>query len=140
MPPLERKSKEERREDILNVVMAVFAEQGLHGALTEEIAKLAGISQPYVFRLFGTKKQLFVAVVARWFAQILELMQHAAEGQRPLCGSCHQKAATQHRSTQMLSYAAVICSADSSTNTRPPEFANPTGFDARKGRPSSRRS
>jgi AcrR family transcriptional regulator len=78
----ERKSKEERREEILDVAMAVFAEQGLHGASTEEIARLAGISQPYVFRLFGTKKDLYLAVVARCFRRTLELMQHAAEGRR----------------------------------------------------------
>src|SRR5436305_4978456 len=78
----ERKSKEERREEILDVAVAVFAEKGLHGASTDEIAKLAGISQPYVFRLFGTKKELYLAVVARCFRRTLELMQAAAEGQR----------------------------------------------------------
>ena len=78
----ERKSKEERREEILDAAMAVFAEKGLHGASTEEIARLAGISQPYVFRLFGTKKQLYLAVVARCFRRTLELMQRAAEGTR----------------------------------------------------------
>ena len=78
----ERKSKEERREEILDAAMAVFAEQGLHGASTEEIARLAGISQPYVFRLFGTKKELYIAVVARCFRQTLEMFQRAAEGKR----------------------------------------------------------
>jgi AcrR family transcriptional regulator len=78
----ERKSKEERREEILDVAMAVFAEKGLHAASTEEIARLAGISQPYVFRLFGTKKELYMAVVARCFRQTLGLMQQAAEGKR----------------------------------------------------------
>ena len=78
----ERKSKEERREEILDAAMAVFAEKGVHGASTEEIAKLAGISQPYVFRLFGTKKELYMAVVARCFRRTLELMQRAAEGKR----------------------------------------------------------
>jgi|SRR5581483_4973405 len=78
----ERKSKEERREEILDVAMAVFAEKGLHAGSTEEIARLAGISQPYVFRLFGTKKQLYIAVVARCFRQTLEYMQRAAEGKR----------------------------------------------------------
>ncbi|HEY2327779.1 MAG TPA: TetR/AcrR family transcriptional regulator [Gaiellaceae bacterium] len=78
----ERKSKEERREDVLDAAFAVFAEQGLHGASTEEIAKLAGISQPYVFRLFGTKKELYVAVVVRCFRQTLEVFQRAAEGTR----------------------------------------------------------
>jgi AcrR family transcriptional regulator len=78
----ERKSKEQRRDEILDVATAVFAENGLHGASTEQIAKLAGISQPYVFRLFGTKKQLYLAVVARGFRQTLERMQQAAEGKR----------------------------------------------------------
>ncbi|HEU5362019.1 MAG TPA: TetR/AcrR family transcriptional regulator [Gaiellaceae bacterium] len=78
----ERKTKEERREEILDAALGVFAEHGLHGASTEEIAKGAGISQPYVFRLFGTKKDLYLAVVARCFRQTLELMQRAAEGKR----------------------------------------------------------
>jgi AcrR family transcriptional regulator len=78
----ERKSKEARREEILDAALGVFAEHGLHGASTEEIARRAGISQPYVFRLFGTKKELYLAVVARCFRQTLELMQRAAEGKR----------------------------------------------------------
>jgi len=78
----ERKSKEERREEILDAALEVFADQGLHGASTEEIARRAGISQPYVFRLFGTKKELYVAGVARCFRQTLALMQEAAEGKR----------------------------------------------------------
>jgi AcrR family transcriptional regulator len=78
----ERKSKEERREEILDAALPVFAEQGLHGASTEEIARNAGISQPYVFRLFGTKKGLYLALVVRCFRQTLELMQRAAEGKR----------------------------------------------------------
>jgi AcrR family transcriptional regulator len=76
----ERKTKEARREDILDAALGVFAEQGLHGASTDEIARRAGISQPYVFRLFGTKKELYLALVARCFRQTLELMQRAAEG------------------------------------------------------------
>jgi AcrR family transcriptional regulator len=78
----ERKSKEERREEILDAALGVFAEHGLHGASTEEIARRAGISQPYVFRLFGTKRDLYLAGVARCFRQTLELMQRAAEGKR----------------------------------------------------------
>jgi AcrR family transcriptional regulator len=78
----ERKTKEERREEILDAAVGEFAEQGLHGASTDEIARLAGISQPYVFRLFGTKKELYLAVVARCFRQTLEIFQRAAEGKR----------------------------------------------------------
>src|SRR3982750_3029665 len=78
----ERKSKEERREEIFDAALVVFAEQGLHGASTDEIARRAGISQPYVFRLFGTKKELYKAVIARCFRETLETFQRAAGGGR----------------------------------------------------------
>jgi AcrR family transcriptional regulator len=78
----ERKSKDVRREEILDAALLEFAEGGLHGASTEDIARRAGISQPYVFRLFGTKKELFRAVVARCFRETLEMFQRAAEGLR----------------------------------------------------------
>jgi len=78
----ERKTKEARREEILDAALEEFAARGLHGASTEDIARRAGISQPYVFRLFGTKKELFKAVVARCFRQTLETFQRAAEGKR----------------------------------------------------------
>ncbi len=77
-----RKTKEVRREEILDAALVVFAEQGLQAASTDEIARRAGISQPYVFRLFGTKKELFSAVVARCFRQTLGIFQQAAEGKR----------------------------------------------------------
>src|SRR5881296_3888601 len=77
----ERKSAEERREEILEAAMFEFSERGLH-ASTEDIAKRAGISQPYIFRLFGSKKDLFKATVARCFRETLETFQRAAEGKR----------------------------------------------------------
>src|SRR5262249_29907892 len=77
-----RKSQAERREEILEAALLEFAEHGYHGGSTEGIARRAGISQPYVFRLFGTKQELFKAVVARCFRQTLELFQGAAEGKR----------------------------------------------------------
>jgi AcrR family transcriptional regulator len=78
----ERKSKEVRREEILDAALQEFAERGFHAASTEDIARRAGISQPYVFRLFGTKKELFRIVVARCFRETLEMFQRAAEGLR----------------------------------------------------------
>src|SRR5215468_12558489 len=82
MVVIERKTKEERREDILDAALIEFADKGIHGASTEDVAKRAGISQPYVFRLFGTKRELFKAVEARCFRQTLEIFQRAAEGLR----------------------------------------------------------
>jgi AcrR family transcriptional regulator len=82
MATVTRQSAEERREAVLDAAQIEFAARGLHGASTEEIAKRAGISQPYVFRLFGTKKELFKATVARCLRETLETFQRAAEGKR----------------------------------------------------------
>src|SRR5436309_13849862 len=78
----QRKSAEERREAVLAAALEEFAAHGLSGASTEAIAAKAGISQPYVFRLFGTKKDLFTAVINRCFRETLDLFQRAAEGER----------------------------------------------------------
>ena len=78
----QRKTAEERREAVLDAAVDEFAARGLFGASTEAIAAQAGISQPYVFRLFGTKKELFEAVVARCFRETLEVFQRAAEAKR----------------------------------------------------------
>jgi AcrR family transcriptional regulator len=72
----------ERKDDILDAALVVFAERGFEGASTEDIARRAGISQPYIFRLFGTKKNLFEATINRCFRETLELFQRAAEGLR----------------------------------------------------------
>jgi AcrR family transcriptional regulator len=77
-----RKTADERREAVLAAALVEFADRGLVGASTEAIAAAAGISQPYVFRLFGTKKELIKAVIARCFRQTLETFQRAAEGKR----------------------------------------------------------
>jgi AcrR family transcriptional regulator len=77
-----RKSAEVRREEILEAAMKEFAYGGLHGTSTEAIARRAGVSQPYLFRLFGTKKDLFVASSRRGFTRVLESFQQAAEGKR----------------------------------------------------------
>jgi AcrR family transcriptional regulator len=78
----QRKTAEERREAVLDAALDEFAARGLYGASTEAIAQQAGISQPYVFRLFGTKKELFKAVTVRCFRETLEVFQRAAEGKR----------------------------------------------------------
>ena len=59
-----RRTADERRKDVLNAALIEFATYGLHGASTVNIAERAGISQPYVLRLFDTKKNLFLESVA----------------------------------------------------------------------------
>jgi AcrR family transcriptional regulator len=78
----ERKSAEERRDEIIDAAFAEFAERGLYGTSTDAIAKRAGVSQPYLFRLFGTKKELFLAATHRCFRVTLETFMRAAEGKQ----------------------------------------------------------
>ena len=68
----------ERREMVLEAAVAEFAVHGLAGTSTEDVARRAGISQPYLFRLFPTKKALFLALVERCFRRVQETFVAAA--------------------------------------------------------------
>jgi AcrR family transcriptional regulator len=75
-----RQTAEARREAVLEAARHEFARHGLHGASTDAIARRAGISQPYLFRLFGTKKELLLAVNDACMARTLETFRTAASG------------------------------------------------------------
>jgi AcrR family transcriptional regulator len=75
-----RRSAEERREEIVEVALRHFAEGGYHGTSTEAIAREAGISQPYLFRLFRTKRELFLACGERCNAQVAAVFAEAQPG------------------------------------------------------------
>jgi AcrR family transcriptional regulator len=75
-----RKSAEERREDILRVAVEHFAVGGYHGTSTDVIARDAGISQPYLFRLFRTKRDLFLACADRANERVEAAFRRAAAG------------------------------------------------------------
>ena len=77
-----RKSADVRRDEIVEAARVEFAIGGLHGTSTEDIARRAGVSQPYVFRLFGTKKELFLETVRRGFRHVLVVFQEAAAANR----------------------------------------------------------
>ncbi len=66
-----RMPAEQRRESILAAASAVFGERGYVGATTDAVAKAAGVSQPYVVRMFGTKEQLFLDVLGRALEKLL---------------------------------------------------------------------
>ena len=76
-PVATRLTAVDRREAILQAAMEAFAEKGLHGTSTETIARNVGISQPYLFRLYGTKKELFLAAIRRCFDDTLERLPAA---------------------------------------------------------------
>ncbi len=77
-----RLAAEERREEILQAAERVFAARGLHGTPTLEIAKAAGISQAYLFRLYPTKTELFIALVARCNERVERTFSEAAAAAR----------------------------------------------------------
>jgi AcrR family transcriptional regulator len=74
-----RKTAEERREEILWAAVAEFAAKGLRGASVEDMAERVGVSQPYVYRLFGTKKDLFLAAMRRVRERVQDAFREAAE-------------------------------------------------------------
>ena len=78
-----RRSAEERREEIVEVALRHFAEGGYHGTSTEAIAREAGISQPYLFRLFRTKRELFLACADRCNATVAAVFAEAVTGDTP---------------------------------------------------------
>jgi AcrR family transcriptional regulator len=75
-----RHTAEERRDEILDAALVCFADHGAHGMSTEAIARAVGISQPYIFRLFGTKKELVKATIERCMRGTLEMLRTAAAG------------------------------------------------------------
>jgi AcrR family transcriptional regulator len=75
-----RRSAEDRREEIVGIAFRHFAEGGYHGTSTDAIAREGGISQPYLFRLFKTKRELFLACVARCYTGVTRAFEQAAEG------------------------------------------------------------
>jgi AcrR family transcriptional regulator len=102
----------ERRADVLEAAMAEFALGGLHGTSTEGIAGRAGVSQPYLFRLYGTKKDLFLAALEGGFDRVESTFAMAAEAHpdRPLeaMGQAYVRLVSQREQLllQMQGYAA----------------------------------
>jgi len=68
---------EDRRALILEAATAVFGERGYVGTTTDAIAKAAGVSQPYVVRMFGTKEALFLEVLDRAVSRLLSTFRTA---------------------------------------------------------------
>jgi AcrR family transcriptional regulator len=75
-----RQTADERRAAVLVAATREFAEKGLHGASTDDIARAAGISQPYLFRLFGTKKELYLAAARETTDSLYAVFERASRG------------------------------------------------------------
>jgi AcrR family transcriptional regulator len=75
-----RMSAEERRRSVLHAARIEFGAGGYSAATTDAIARRVGVSQPYLFRLFPTKKAIFLATVEDCFDQLEKRFEDAAEG------------------------------------------------------------
>ncbi|MGW2033433.1 TetR/AcrR family transcriptional regulator [Streptomyces spinosus] len=76
--PRQLSTAEERRETVLRTAIGAFAARGYWGTTTTEVAKAAGISQAYVYRLFPNKELLFTGVVEHCFVQVRAALERAA--------------------------------------------------------------
>ncbi|RDI49645.1 TetR/AcrR family transcriptional regulator [Nocardia mexicana] len=74
-PTRTRLTASERSEQVLDAAVTAFAESGYAATKTDEIARLAGVSQPYVIRLFGSKRQLFLATAHRVCDRVEEIFR-----------------------------------------------------------------
>lgn len=68
----------ERRDALIDAAVHEFARRGLYGTPVDGIARRVGVAQPYVFSLFGSKKELFLAAVERGFQLIADTFTQAA--------------------------------------------------------------
>jgi AcrR family transcriptional regulator len=109
----------ERREALIESAVHEFAQGGLHGTPVDRIARRVGVAQPYVFALFGSKRELFLAAVERGFNLIADVFTQAAQAYDPVTstepdvlkamGSAYIELLSQNRDYLMLqhqSYAA----------------------------------
>jgi AcrR family transcriptional regulator len=68
----------QRREELIAAAVHEFAHGGLHGTPVERIARRVGVAQPYVFSLFPSKRELFLAALERSFQKVADTFRGAA--------------------------------------------------------------
>src|SRR5580700_766074 len=76
--PRQRIPAAERRDALIDAAVHEFAHGGLHGTPVDRIARRVGVAQPYVFSLFATKRDLFIAAVERGFQMVMDMFSESA--------------------------------------------------------------
>jgi AcrR family transcriptional regulator len=74
----------ERTEQLIDAAVTAFSVGGYAGTTTDQVARLAGVSQPYVIRIFRTKQELFIAAVTRACDKIEAIWRAAAHDEPTL--------------------------------------------------------
>jgi AcrR family transcriptional regulator len=120
----------ERREELISAAVHEFAHGGLHGTPVERIARRVGVAQPYVFTLFGNKRELFLAALERSFERIAGTFERAAaeyrEGRAPAdcadaleaMGSAYKEMLSDERDYLMLQHQSYAACNDEQVRTR----------------------
>jgi AcrR family transcriptional regulator len=83
--PRRRVPAAERREALIAAAVHEFARGGLHGTPVALIARRVGVAQPYVFTLFASKRDLFLAALERSFELVAHTFERAAADYRAGC-------------------------------------------------------
>ena len=127
--PRQRVPAAERRDALIEAAIHEFALGGLHGTPVERIAKRVGVAQPYVFSLFTSKRELFLAAVERDFQRTEETFTKAAAGLEPdpqapenevleAMGTAYRELLETHRHYLMLQLQAYAACEDPEIRAR----------------------
>jgi AcrR family transcriptional regulator len=102
---------DERRSDVVAAAMTAFAVRGYFGTNTTEIARAAGISQAYLYRLYANKEELFVAVLDAAKQRIRVDLERALSGVEPesVDGVLVRQAVEDREVALVLLHAAAAC-------------------------------
>ena len=77
-----RQTAEERKQAIVVAATREFAAHGYAGTSTQNIANRVGVSQPYLFQLFGTKRDIFMATIQECFNRVITKFEFVARETR----------------------------------------------------------
>ncbi len=113
-----RQTSGARRDQVLDAATKEFAAHGYHAASTAAIAKLAGISQPYIYALFPNKQELFLAAHGRQMDVLRRTFIEAARGgstpqeRIELMGKAYRPLLEANRDVLLLQLQGFACASD----------------------------
>jgi AcrR family transcriptional regulator len=122
-PSRQRIPAAQRRDALIEAAIHEFAHGGLHGTPVDRIARRVGVAQPYVFSLFGSKRDLFLAAVQRAFERVAEMLTRGAAEYDPALarpdadvfqamGNAYSKTLAGNRDLLMLQHQAYAACDD----------------------------
>jgi AcrR family transcriptional regulator len=102
----------QRRDALIDAAVEEFAHGGLHATPVDRIARRVGVAQPYVFSLFPTKRDLFIAAVQRGFERTKARFSGALEPTLESLGDSYIELLVDDRTLLTLQLHAYAAAAD----------------------------